>query len=74
MLGGGLVRFVFHLEHNGNIFRSIIVIAEDEVSFGAVSNLVIFFEIGIGKERAHAVELRAAVDLQGLAHHLGGEA
>lgn len=75
MLGGGGVHFVLHLEHDGDVFRAVFRVAEDEVSLGAVRGIVVFLEVGGGHHGAeHLVEQGGAVYLECLAHHLGAHA
>ena len=72
MLGGGGVGFVFHLEHDGDVLHAVDMVAEDEVALCASAGVVVLLEIGVGVDAAtDAVELRAAMDLEALADHLG---
>ena len=72
MLGGGGVGLVFHLEHDGDVLHAVDMVAEDEVALCASAGVVVLLEIGVGVDAAtDAVELRAAMDLEALADHLG---
>ena len=72
MLGSGGVGLVFHLEHDGDVLHAVDMVAEDEVALCASAGVVVLLEIGVGVDAAtDAVELRAAMDLEALADHLG---
>ena len=71
VLGGRRVHLVFHLEHNGNVFEAIGIVTEDEITLAPTRGIIVFLKICIRKERAHAVELRAAMYFERLANHLG---
>ena len=75
VLGGGGVRLILHLEHDGHNLRSgIILVAEDEVALAARPGIVVLLEVGIGKSRgSQLVELDLAMLLKRLPHHLGGQ-
>ena len=71
MLRCRLVHFVLHLEHDRDVFKAVFIVAEYEVALAAARCVVVFLKVGVGEERAHAVELRAAVYFKSLAYHLG---
>ena len=75
MLSGGLVGLVLHLEHNGDILRIVLIVAEDEVALGATGGVVVLLEVSVREQGSHfPVERVAAVGLEGFADHLGGKA
>ena len=74
MLRGGVVVLVLHLEHDRHVLDAVFaLVAEDEVTFRAANDLVVFLEIGVGHDGSQQlVEERRAMDLERLAHHLRG--
>ncbi len=76
MLGDRGVVLVLHLEHDGDdLVTGLVALAEDEVAIGAVGSVVVLLEVGMRERRgAQLIELSLAVLLEGLAHHLGGQA
>ena len=76
VLGSRGVVLVLHLEHDrDDLVPGLIALAEDEVALGAVGSVVVLLEVGMRERRsAQLIELSLAVLLEGLAHHLGGEA
>ena len=77
MLRARLVVLVLHLEHDGDnlLARFRVALAENEVTLGAVSHIVVLLEVGIWEgSGADLVEFRFAMALQRFAHHLRGKA
>ena len=75
VLGGGGVRLILHLEHDGHDLRAgIILVTEDEVALAARPGIVVLLEVGIGEGRGpQLVELDLTMLLKRLPHHLGGQ-
>ena len=73
MLGAGGVSFVLHLEHDRETFLPVDIVTKYEVSLRAGGNIIILFEIGIGKlpHAAGHVERVLAMLLQSLSQHFG---
>lgn len=76
VLGGREVGLVLHLEHDGETFLAVDIVAEDEVALGAGAGVVVLLEVGRPEAALAAgyVEYVIAMLLEGLAEHLGGEA
>ena len=76
LLGGRLVALVLHLEHDrDDLVARLVHVAKDEVTLAAAARVVVLLKVRTRKRRgADAVELRLAVLLQRLAHHLGRKA
>ena len=76
VLGGRGVVLVLHLEHDrDDLVTGVIALAEDEVALGTVGGVVVLLKVGMRERRGtQLIELGLAVLLEGLAHHLGGEA
>ena len=75
VLGRRGVVLVLHLEHDGDDLGAVALLAEDEVALAALARVVVLLKVRIGERRhTQAVELRLAVLLERLAHHLGGKA
>ena len=49
VLGGRILHFVFHFEHDGDVLLAIIVVTEDEVSFTSSRCVIVLLEIGVRK-------------------------
>ena len=76
VLGAGAVVLIFHLKHDGDDLGAWLVqVAKNVVALAAGPGVVVFLKISAWKRcGANTVELRLAVLLQRLAHHLGGQA
>ena len=46
MLGGGRIHLILHLEHDGDVFLVVVIVAEYKVAFGSFDGLVVLVEIG----------------------------
>ena len=73
MLGRCFVRLVFHLKHDGNIFRAVFTIFTiDEIPLTARPGIIVLFKISIRKCRhPNRVKLRKAMLFQAFSNHLG---
>ncbi len=69
------VLLVLHLEHDGDDLDAVLIhLSEDVITLGAVRDLVVLLEIGVGEGRGtDAVERDLAMLLEGLAEHLRGK-
>ena len=51
MFGGSGIHLILHFKHDGDIFRSILVITEDEVTLSAIHRLIIFLKVCLWHHR-----------------------
>ena len=76
MLGCGVFHLVFHLKHDGDVFRTVrIEIAKDKIPLAAVASIIVLLKLGQWEtESSNFVELSLAMLLQRFAYHLGRKA
>ena len=76
VLSGRLVHLVLHLEHDGDVFHTgLVVVPEYIVAFASTASIIVLLKQCTGKAQStDLVELRLAVLFQRFTHHLGRKA